>query len=891
MSQIPRTAAAAVLLLLLGVAPVLAHGEGGPKGKDRDRAYRAHASRATPGTPELDGRLDEAAWARAELISDFTQRDPEEGAAASERTEARVLYDDGAIYIGIRAYDSEPQAIVGQLTRRDQFSPSDWLIVSIDSYRDRRTAFRFAVNPAGVERDVYLFDDTDEDDSWNAVWDVATSVDDEGWVAEFRIPFSQLRFSEASQQVWGFNIERIIQRKNETVQWKPISKESSGWVSEFGELAGISGIKPPRRLELLPYVVGTQAYTPIEEGNPFRTGSAFEGTFGGDLRYGLTNSLTLNLTLNPDFGQVEADPSVVNLSAFETFFQEKRPFFVEGSNIFNFAVSEINGGFEQLFYSRRIGRRPQGSADERGGYVDYPHNTTIIGAGKLSGKTANGWSIGVLDAVTAEEKAAVIDGGGVRHEDAVEPLTNYSVLRVQKDFAEGRSAIGGIVTTVNRRLPESLSDLRSAAYAGGVDARHRFGGGNWEISGKLLGSYIRGSNDAIAAAQESSARYYQRPDADHLTYDPARTSLSGTNGSLSFAKIGGGRWRGIVLSEWASPGFEVNDLGFQRQADFWRNVVWVGYRQYDPGKIFRRYNLNWNAWNFNNFGGERTATGTNVNGSFTLLNYWGGFGGVNREFAALSTRVLRGGPAMDVPASWNWWAGIFSDDRKPISVEIGTFQWRDEELSRSHGFYAELSWRPAANLRLALGPEYDWSHDDWQYVTAEEALGDQHYLTGGLDQKTVRLTTRLDWTFTPNLSLQLYAQPFVSAGDYTAFSEVVDPRAEAYADRFAELGPDRLGFVPSDESDEPGTYYVDLDRNGEIDFSFDDPNFNVREFRSTVVMRWEYLSGSTLFLVWSMNRSAFSYDGRFDPVNDLRSLREIGGDNVFSIKVNYYLNP
>jgi hypothetical protein len=370
----------AALVLAVVTSPAPASENGDPKKKpDPDpEPYRALASRANPGTPVIDGKLDEAAWALAQPIMDFVQRDPEEGAPATERTQAWVLYDDGSLYIGVRAYDSEPDRIIGELTRRDKSSASDWIVVSIDSYYDRRTAFEFRVNPVGVERDTYRYDDTNQDDSWNAVWDVATSIDGEGWVAEFRIPFSQLRFSEAPEQTWGFNIERVIQRKAEVVQWKPIPKDASGWVSEYGELVGINGIEPPRRLEVLPYAVATQGYTVADPGNPFQTGSEFEGNVGADLRYGLTNSLTLNLTLNPDFGQVEADPSVVNLSAFETFFSEKRPFFLEGANIFQFSLGGGGHGMEQLFYSRRIGRRPQGSADSRGGYVDHPDNTTII---------------------------------------------------------------------------------------------------------------------------------------------------------------------------------------------------------------------------------------------------------------------------------------------------------------------------------------------------------------------------------------------------------------------------------------------------------------------------------------------------------------------------------
>ena len=865
--------------------------DGADERADERVPYRAMASRASPGMPEIDGKLDDPAWQRAAPIADFVQRDPDEGQPATERTEARVLFDDGALYVGIRAYDGEPDKIIGQLTRRDLFSPSDWLIVSIDSYHDRRTAFEFRVNPAGVERDSYLFNDRDRDDSWNAVWDVATTVDDEGWVAEFRIPFSQLRFSENPEQVWGFNIERVIQRKNEVDQWKPIAKDASGWVSEYGELAGINGIEPPRRLEVLPYVVTQGALKPAQAGNPFETGRDIYGTAGADLRYGLTNSLTLNLTLNPDFGQVEADPSVVNLSAFETFFAERRPFFLEGSSIFSYGLSGGGGG-EGLFYSRRIGRRPQGFADPRGGYVDMPVSTTIIGAAKLSGKSANGWTVGVLDAVTSEESAIVVDSEGIRHEDVVEPLTNYGVARLQKDFREGQSAIGGIVTAVNRNsLPVNLAYLRSSAYAAGIDGRTRLWGGNWEVRGQVIGSRVSGSPLAISATQTSSARYFQRPDADHLRFDPGRTDLMGSSGAFSFNKIGGGHWRGSVATRWVSPGFEVNDLGFQRQADTWRNSAWIQYREFNPGKIFRRYSINWNAWNFSTFGSERTATGTNINGNFTLLSYWGGFAGINREFAATNVRVLRGGPSMAYPGAWNWWAGFFSDDRKPVIVGAGTWRWQDDERSDAGGYWADLTWRPRANLRLALGPQYNWTNDDWQYVTTREALGSDQYLMGVLEQRTISLTTRLDWTFTPDLSLQFYAQPFISAGEYTAFSRVTEPHARAYDDRFDRLGPGRLSFEASEDPAVPGTYRADLNADGVADLSFSDPNFNFKQLRSTFVLRWEYRPGSTLFFVWSQARTRYDPTGRFDPLSDFDSLLRADGENIFSVKVNYYLNP
>lgn len=896
-SNISSLTVLSAVLLSLGT-PALAGDERDPEKKGRrpvaervDDDYRAFASRANPGTPKIDGRLDEEAWEQTLPISDFIQRNPQEGEPATERTVVRVLYDDAALYVGVRAYDSEPDKIVGRLTRRDEYSESDWVIVSIDSYYDRRTAFEFRANPAGVERDMYRFDDTRADDSWDAVWDVGTSIDEEGWTAEFRIPYSQLRFAQGPEQIWGFNVTRIIQRKNEEAQWKPIAKEASGWVSEYGDLEGIQGIKPPRRLEMLPYLAGSQAFTQAQEGNPFETGTEFDGNAGFDLKYGLTNSLTLDLSVNPDFGEVEADPSVVNLGVFETFFAEKRPFFIEGSNIYDFSLRSGNGGAEKLFHSRRIGRRPRGSPDEQGGFVDVPNKTPIIAAAKLTGKTANGWSLGFMDAVTAEARATVIDSVAIEHKENVEPVTNYAALRVQRDFREGKSALGFMGTAVNREVPVTLDFLRGSAYSGGIDARHRFWSGNWELQGKLIGSYVSGSEESIEETQLSSARYFQRPDADHLDFDPTRTELFGSAGGIGFSKIGGGHWRGNVNVEWVSPGFEVNDLGFQREADVIRNNLWIAYREFNPGKIFRNYNLNYNLYNRLTFGGERTTTGMNVNGNFTLLNYWGGWAGIERWLGSLAPRFLRGGPAFASPAGWSGWYGVNSDSRKAVSFEAGGWWFSDDEESNGGGVWAGVAFQPAANVRLRLSPEYSWNHDDWQYITTEFALDSDRYVVSVLDQNTISLTTRLDWTFRPNLSLQLYAQPFVSAGEYEGFREVTSPRADVYDDRFTAYGSDRLSFEASEDPSEAGTYLVDQDADGTTDFSFGDPNFNFRDFNSTIVLRWEYMSGSTMFLVWSQAKSDFDPTGEFRPINDFGDLFAADGESIFRFKINYYLNP
>jgi hypothetical protein len=847
----------------------------------------ALAVRAHPGAPDIDGRLEDEAWRAAPVISDFTQRDPHEGQPGSERTEARVLYTDNALYVAVRAFDSHPAEIAAQLTRRDEESPSDWIAVGIDSYHDRRTAFVFFVNPAGVKRDVYYFDDTDGDASWDAVWNVAVSRDAEGWTAEFRIPFSQLRFAAADEHTFGFNLYRKINRLNEEQFWRLPPKAESGMVSRFGDLVGIREIKPPRRVEVMPYTAAGSTFEPREAGNPFRSGTDHTARVGADLRIGVTSNLTLSATINPDFGQVEADPAVVNLTAFETFFPEKRPFFNEGLDIFRFSIGlgDGDGGSESLFYTRRIGRAPQGNADPRGGYAEEIPQTTIWSAAKLSGKTPSGWTIGLLGALTADEDARVVDAVGDRFSDVVEPRSTYVVGRLARDFRQGLTQIGVLGTAVDRDLPSSLDYLRSAAYTGGLSWTHRFRRDTYGVSGWLVGSEVRGSPAAIDRTQRSSARYYQRPDNDYVTYDPTRTSLSGYAGNFAFEKRGGGSWRFSTGVDFRSPGFEVNDIGFQRAADRTIQWVWVNRRWLQPGKVFRRFSINANAWNVWNFGWDRLATGANMNFNFQFLNYWGGYGGMNREFGGLSTGALRGGPAFRQPSGLNGWGGFYSDERKRLRIGMNGFYGRQEE----DGGWAlhvgpDVSWRAASNMDFSFSPSLFRQRDGWQYLQRSSALGTDHYVFGELEQTTASMTFRGNVTFAPNLSVQLYAQPFVSSGDYAGFKQVADPRAARLADRFDEFGPDRLIVSGTDVA-------VDLDRDGTADIDLGSPDFSYLSFRSNLVLRWEYAPGSTLFVVWQHGRSHGTSDGRFrlgPSLSDLFSDAE--ARNTFLVKANYWFS-
>ena len=847
---------------------------------DTDSVPVLAATRVADAHITIDGAMAEEAWRAAAVATRFTQFEPDEGEPATQRTEARVLYGATALFVFMRAHDTSPREIASQLTRRDQQSYSDLLGVVIDSYFDRRTAFQFVVNPAGVKQDMYRFDDTSEDTGWDAVWDVATTRDEGGWSAEFRIPYSQLRFRDREEQTWGINFLRHLARREELSAWAPTTRADGGIVSRLGELRGLRDLDPPRRLEIVPYSLASLRRAPGDEANPFHRPTDVLASAGTDLRYGVTSDITLDVTINPDFGQVEADPAQVNLTAFETFLPERRPFFVEGAGIFNFGIALGDGddSNESLFYSRRIGRAPQGWADPQGGFADADDQTTILGAWKLSGKTAGGWSIGALHAMTAEERADIAPGEGDRFQEPVEPFSNHGVLRLQKDFAEGRSAVGLIGTTVQRDagVAEELG-LRSAAYTGGVDFRHRFGGAAWQLEGHLLGSYVQGSASAIARTQRSPARYYQRPDAGHVRYDDGRTSLGGGAANFGVMKFAGSPWRIGTGFQTRTPGFEVNDLGYQRDADYLVHWVWGGYQRSTPQGPLRNWSVNLNAWNLWNYDRDRTGTGGNLSLNFQLRNFWYGYGGVNQELGAWSDGLLRGGPLFRAEARTNFWAGFGSDARKPVRINVNSWgNVRRESDSWSFGFSPTISVRPSGRATFSLGARLSRNTDDRQWVRRIDT-GAPNYLFARIEQTTGGLTARMDYAFTPDLSLQVYAQPFVGSGSYRDFKRVADPRAERYADRFeaVEVLPEGDGY------------------RAELDGSrvwFGNPDFSFRQFRSNAVLRWEYSPGSVLYLVWSQGRNDTAGTGEFDFGSDLGDLFGVTPDNVFMVKLSYWLS-
>jgi len=855
----------------------------------RSDAQLLQAAKITGQAPHVDGNLDEAIWRSAPAATGFVQYQPDEGAPASERSEVRVLYGEKALYVGFRAFEQDPSAIDAQLTRRDQRSFSDWVSLAIDSYNDRRTAFQFSVNPKGVKRDAYLHDDTRWDGDWDAVWDVEAVVDNQGWTAEFRIPYSQLRFPRRADQTWGIQFGRTIARREETSYWAPMSIREYAVVSKFGRLSGMNGVEPARRLEIMPYTMGKVQRAPGDVENPMYEENDWSAKLGMDVKYGVTGNLTLDVTVNPDFGQVEADPARVNLTAFETFFSERRPFFIEGANIFDFVLGFGPTGMpdEKLFYSRRIGRRPHGAADPQGGYVEAPDATTIQIAEKLSGKTASGWTIGLLHAATAEEEAHIITQDGLDTNEVVEPPTQYGMVRLERDFRKGYSALGVVATGVFRESDEADAlTLHRRAFAGGIDFRHRFWSDKYEISGYVLGSQVLGSEEAIAASQQASSRYMHRPDADHVTYDPERTSLEGTSASLSFRKVGQGSWRYGAVVRGRSPEFEVNDMGFARQSDMLMTSTYLAYYHYLPTRHLRRWSLSWNNWYMQTHGGERTGLGTSTYLRLELPSHWSVRAGVNYSFGSLSTNTLRGGPAFQTDDRFSVFTRIGTDSRKRMQLNLSTsYSSHRESDSWSYRVSPSLDWRPAGRVQMSVGASYTRDESDSQWVDRWwkeywEVTDERPYIFGHMSQETIYMTGRVEVAFTPNLSFQLYAQPFVSAGRFDEFKQVVDPRAERYGDRLVLLRPEI-------DADCFGAYSTDVVGNRN-ELCMAKPDFNYKQFRSNAVLRWEYRPGSALFVVWSQGRHHSDEMGNLDFGSDFGTLFDAPADDVFLVKVKHW---
>jgi len=815
------------------------------------------------GQIQVDGRLDEPDWARAVPVTSFTQVDPEEGQPVSEDTEARILFDDEAIYIGVRLHDR--QEVSERLGRRDMnLLDSDWLGVVIDSYHDHRTAFSFDLNPAGVQRDAVKSmgaGGREQDDlSWDPVWEGRATKDEGGWTAEYRIPFSQLRFGEEEEPTWGIQLERVIGRRREYSVLSFTPKAEQGGIPTYGHLVGLRGVKPGQRLEVLPYVV-TRAEHVDPGNNPFREDAEHFASGGVDLLYRISSDFALNATLNPDFGQVEVDPAVINLTVYETFFQEKRPFFIEGSEIFDFGRNTSGG---QLFYSRRIGRRPQLPPPSYA--ADTPEATTILGAGKVTGKTTNGWSLGIMEAVTQEETARYLDGDGIPRSSVAEPLTNYFVGRIRKDGRDGQSSVGAMVTATNRKLGTDLlqATLRESGYAGGIDFRHEWANRSWVMRGSFVGSRVAGDPRSIVAVQRYGNHFFQRPDAEYLEVDSSATSMSGYSVGVGLAKQSGEHWRGDLALAATSPTFEVNDLGFQTRTDRRDVALNVSYLENQPGDFFRNYSATGVVRYEHNYSNQRILGIWALNARFLHLNWWSGVFNFQYHPTANDDRATRGGPLMERPSLWTAGGEFSSDPRKSITLGLGAGGGKDAYGGWNFAAGGSVGIKASSRWNLTLSPGIERAFTLAQYVgTVPDASATHtygaHYLFAPLHQTTVAVETRLDFTFNPRLSFQLYAQPFISSGDFEDVTELATPKSYDFQPWGGEVG---------------------------------NRDFNYRSLRGTAVLRWEWRPGSTLYLAWQQARSDYAQGiGDFDWGRDRQALFRARPDNVFVLKMNYWLSP
>jgi len=837
--------------------------------------------------PVIDGILEDAGWNIVEWTGDYIENQPDENTPPSEQTQFKIVYDKKNLYIGVRNFDSHPDSIVRRLSRRDGFA-GDWVEFNIDSYHDLRTAFSFTITAAGVKGDEFITNNgSNWDGSWNPIWYAKTNIDDKGWTAEIRIPLSQLRFGKDKNQVWGLQSTRRFFRKEERSLWQRKPQDAPGWVSEFGELHGLIDLEPQRQLEIQPFTVIQYDKFPKEEGNPFRDGTDFKLNGGLDAKIGITNDLTLDLTVNPDFGQVEADPAAIALDGFEIFFNEQRPFFVENNNIFNYRISQSNAGntfgSDNLFFSRRIGRSPQGFPEtEDGEFVDQPANTTILGAAKFSGKTKNGWSIGVLESVTAKEYAE-IDNNGERREELVEPLSNYFVGRLQKDFNEQKTFVGGIFTATNRDLPSHLEFLHKSAYTGGLDFKHQWKDRAWYVGGDIVFSHVEGTIEAIQNTQESQRHLFGRVDASHLEVDPNRTSLTGSGGNIQIGKAANGHWRFESGFTWRSPELEVNDLGFQRQADDLRHYTWIGYRSLKPFSIFRQIGLNYNHWTAWDFEGNHNLLQWNVNSWANFKNNWFGNIGFNYRPIRHSISALRGGPRLRGSQNFNYWNSIGTDNRKKIRFNL--FHNGGKAFDGSFNFFNvdfNVSYQPTNALRVSVNPEYSINNDKLQFVENVEVGNETRYINAMIKQRTLSMSVRINYTINPNLTIQYYGQPFISRGRYSNFKSITDAQANNFEDRFQLYSSNQISVDDVNE-----LILVDEDSNGITDFEFDKPDFSFVQFRSNLVVRWEYIPGSEVFLVWSqgVTGSGNPDDGLFTGLDEQILGQE--KNNTFLIKATY----
>ncbi|MCO4293189.1 carbohydrate binding family 9 domain-containing protein [Solitalea sp. MAHUQ-68] len=832
------------LILIAIFCVVLTKGYTQNKTNITRKSYTTQSIGTTP-APVIDGQINDKAWDLVEWTGDYIEYSPEENTAPIEQTKFKVIYDKDYIYFAFRCYDKNPEEIVKRLSRRDGFE-GDWLEINISSLHDQLTAFSFAGSVAGVKSDGFISDNGKTwEGNWNPIWYLKTAIDKEGWTAEIKIPLSQLKFSNEPNQVWGLQSTRRYFRTEERSLWQRTPLDAPGWVSEFGELHGLKGLSPHRQTEIQPFLLSKFESYPPQIGNPFKTGKEMDLNGGLDAKIGLSNELTLNMTINPDFGQVEADPAAIALDGFQIYFQERRPFFVENRNIFDYAFASDQ---DNLFYSRRIGRNPQIYPSTAGNsYVNLPESTSILGAAKVSGKTQNGWSLGILESLTSAEYADVKEVNSKRR-SLVEPLTNYFVTRVQKDLNNHNTYIGAVFTATNRKQNEiTASSLHSAAYSGGFDFGHNWKNRKYYLKGNAIFSHVLGSKTAITSTQTSIVHLFQRPDAGRFSTDPTRTSLTGSGGNIEIGKASEGNWRYSLSGTWRSPELELNDIGFLRSANDIRQIATLTYSTLKPVGVFRRIDSRVSQLSLFDFQGNYNQLQLSLGTDAVFKNNWNA--GVSFIYSpfSYSNAALQGGPRLRYSEEFYKSFFFASDSRKKLRFNGAILNNQGKHKSTSYTeFNTGIGYQPTNAFTFSFTPIYSIYKNKLQYVGQPFYGLQQRYILANMDQQGLSASFRIDYSINPDLTIQYYAQPFISRGRYQQFNRLTNPLESNYANRVSFFNTNQITYNDSEKS-----YLIDEDGNGTTDYKVNNPDYAFIQFRSNLVIRWEYIPGSEIYAVWS----------------------------------------
>lgn len=836
--------------------------------------------------PAIDGRLDEDVWKeKGEWSAEFSQVIPFERVYTPSITQVKLFYDQKNIYVGVYCKDDHPYQMNSFIGDRDDNSNGDLISIAFDPYHDYRAAVEFNLNLGGNKTDLVVTDKLSVNLSWNAVWEGRTSIDlaDSSWTAELRIPFSQIRYNEKSEEgIWGLHVRRIIRRNNEVQNWSLIPIKNNGHVFSFGEMTGMKDLPKPKGVEFLPYTMGKYRNEPRIEGSPFQKGHEWKGGLGLDAKMAL-NDFTMDLTINPDYGQIELDPSVMNLSAYETFYDEKRPFFLEGKHILEFANDA-----DMMFYSRRIGAmssyRPK-DIDNINNFSETLANVPIIGALKLTGTNKRGLTIGLLQSVTARTSAKVMRNGEYSKE-ITEPLTNYTVARVQKNW-EGNTLLGGMLTSVNRNLdqPYLKDEMLSNAYTAGVDFTHYFANRLYYVDAKGMFSSLHGNEQSILKTKMNAVHYYHRESgSSYLDLDQDRRSLHGTGGYVKAGRKGNAQWNYSQTFSWSSPGFDLNDVGYMKQSDYMFNESEIAFRKTDPWGPFRFAGINLTQRNKWDYGG--TAVNNNVALQWRSLTTRHRFEMDFKEtfnWNTIDSRILRGGPDMRYGANFETTASFGTDRAKKV---VFKFQYSGRHYMKEKTGYNQIKpsllFRLGNHVHLTGQFDYAWNNDELQYVAPGNSScnGEPIYVMGLMKQNTYGITLKAQVNITPDLSIQYYGSPFTSVAKYSEFKLAADTKSRTYSRRFNPIEEKDIRLAD-------GTYHA---TDKDCDISFRDPNFSFNEFRSNLVLRWEYLPGSTLYFVWENSRTNRDDNYRSGWGNNLDRLFGLSSTNTLVMKVNYWFS-